>query len=220
MLQRAAKLNIERKRRLRRHRVVSMLAAIVVFRTTYALILPAITMEPTYFCGKEEHTHTDDCYGYITCETLICDAGLHSHDGECLDENGYVACGKADYFIHSHNSYCYNNDGKLICALKEVTEHVNTDSCYEALSVPVTEAVIPEETVTEIQDEASEENEAVPEEITEAHSAESASAESISIASEESKEALLRRYLLFLFVRANYYARIYTVLPVMSKTIR
>lgn len=126
-----------------------MLAAIVVFCTTYALILPAITMETTYFCGKEEHTHTDDCYGYITCETLICDAGLHSHDGECLDENGYVACGKADYFVHSHNSYCYNNDGKLICALKEVTEHVHTDSCYEALSVPVTEAVIPEETVPE-----------------------------------------------------------------------
>lgn len=133
-LQRAAKLNIERRRRLRRHRVVSILAAIVVFCTTYALILPAITMEPAYLCGKEEHTHTDACYGYITCKTLTCDPELHSHSGECLDENGYTACGMADFFIHSHNSYCYSNDGKLICTLKEIHEHTHTDKCYEILS--------------------------------------------------------------------------------------
>ncbi len=186
-LQRAAKLNIERKRRLRRHRVVSILAAIVVFCTTYALILPAITMEPTYFCGKEEHTHTDECYGYVTCETLICAPGLHSHDGECLDENGYVACGMADYFIHSHNSFCYNNDGKLICTLKEISEHIHTDNCYEAPSVPVTEAVIAEEPVTEIQNEASDGTEAITEEITEAPSAEPDSADSIGVVSEEAE---------------------------------
>jgi hypothetical protein len=38
------------------------LACIVVFCTTYALILPAITVEKEYFCGYEEHFHTDFCY--------------------------------------------------------------------------------------------------------------------------------------------------------------
>ena len=41
----AAKLNIEQQRRSLRHRMFTMLAALVVFWTTYALILPAITLE-------------------------------------------------------------------------------------------------------------------------------------------------------------------------------
>lgn len=44
------------------HRVLRSLAVIVVFITTYLLILPAITMERTATCGMEEHTHTDECY--------------------------------------------------------------------------------------------------------------------------------------------------------------
>lgn len=42
--------------------VVSCLASIVVFITTYLLILPAITMESNTYCGYEEHEHTDLCY--------------------------------------------------------------------------------------------------------------------------------------------------------------
>lgn len=45
-----------RLHRKRWHRAVTTLAAIVVFCTVYALILPAITMELT--CQQEEHTHT------------------------------------------------------------------------------------------------------------------------------------------------------------------
>ncbi len=43
-------------------KVVTALAAVVVFVTTYALILPAITMENQTFCGEEEHTHSLICY--------------------------------------------------------------------------------------------------------------------------------------------------------------
>ncbi len=55
----------------KKHRVwqqiVTVLACFVVFCTTYALILPAITMETStdpnpVFCGDEEHNHTLICY--------------------------------------------------------------------------------------------------------------------------------------------------------------
>lgn len=56
----------EYKKENRKHsvwrRIVLGLACCVVFCTTYALILPAITMKQDTFCGKEEHTHTQECY--------------------------------------------------------------------------------------------------------------------------------------------------------------
>lgn len=39
-----------------------VLAIIVVFCTTYMLILPAITMEQETYCGIENHAHTEECY--------------------------------------------------------------------------------------------------------------------------------------------------------------
>ena len=49
-----------RRRKIWR-KIVSTLACLVVFCTTYALILPAITMEGTALCGIEEHEHGDPC---------------------------------------------------------------------------------------------------------------------------------------------------------------
>ena len=49
----------EKRRRWRR--AVSVLACAVVFCTTSALILPAITLSAEPKCGLEEHTHTEDC---------------------------------------------------------------------------------------------------------------------------------------------------------------
>lgn len=69
-----AKKYLKRRRRHRMwKRVVSVLACIVVFVTTYALILPAIALEQekTVYCGYEEHEHTDACYG----DVLICSYG-------------------------------------------------------------------------------------------------------------------------------------------------
>ena len=41
-------------------RVLWILSSVVVFVTTYALILPAITMEPDYICGMEAHVHGEE----------------------------------------------------------------------------------------------------------------------------------------------------------------
>ena len=122
-----------RKRIIRK--IVSVLGCLVVFCTTYALILPAITMENTAYCGVEEHTHTEACYRQNSSKVLVCTAdsfGIHTHDAGCYGENGVILCGKADYLIHSHGEGCYDPDGLLVCALPERSVHVHTDACYAA----------------------------------------------------------------------------------------
>ena len=61
LLQEAIKLNKARKHRMWWHHLVRSLAAVVIFCTTYALILPAITMTRDTICGMEEHTHGQNC---------------------------------------------------------------------------------------------------------------------------------------------------------------
>ena len=78
---------ILRSRRTRQMltRFVSGVAAVVVFVTTYALVLPAITMEQNASCGIPEHQHTDACYE----EQLVCgipEGGGHHHDASCYDK--------------------------------------------------------------------------------------------------------------------------------------
>ena len=124
----------KRRRRLWT-KVVSVLGCLVVFCTTYALILPAITAEKTV-CGFEEHTHTDECYAPLTEEAqtvLSCTTeslGVHSHTETCYDADGNLICGQADYVVHTHDENCYDADGVLVCTLPERTAHVHTDACY------------------------------------------------------------------------------------------
>ena len=98
------------------NKFVRIMACVVVFCTTYALILPAITMEQVYTCGLEEHTHTDSCYviptqpptdptspetetGEPPAETeetvpdatetervLVCELAEHIHDASCVSD--------------------------------------------------------------------------------------------------------------------------------------
>ena len=55
---------------------VSVISAFIVFVTTYALILPAITEAKIAACGIEEHQHTDEC----SPEELICDLPILTGD--------------------------------------------------------------------------------------------------------------------------------------------
>ena len=124
----------ERRSRKRWHRVATCLAAVVVFCTTYALILPAITMEK--HCGLTEHTHTDACYTQVTAiekKVPVCTAerlGIHQHTDTCYDADGKLICGQADYVVHHHDAACYDENGVLWCPLPETEAHQHTDSCY------------------------------------------------------------------------------------------
>lgn len=78
VLQNADQYMKERRRKKWWHKVVISLAVIVVFCTTYALILPAVTMEKQ--CDIPEHTHTDACF---QTEELTCGMEEHIHSEEC-----------------------------------------------------------------------------------------------------------------------------------------
>lgn len=117
-------------------KVVGALACVVVFCTVYALILPAITLERTPQCGKEEHTHSEACYTSAAAGSgriLICtpeSLGLHRHTDTCLDESGEYRCGESDFVVHAHNAACLDESGALRCPLPEVKAHTHDESCY------------------------------------------------------------------------------------------
>lgn len=153
--------SVNRKLRSNKNRktwkkVVTVLMAIVVFCTTYALILPAITLTKTY-CGKEEHQHTEECYqdrllfchpdneadivihqhddscykdGVLICE--LEETELHTHDASCYDENGTLICGKEEIQLHVHDDSCFDQEGNLVCDKKQVIQHQHTDECFTA----------------------------------------------------------------------------------------
>lgn len=122
-----------------RKRVLFVLSCIVVFVTSYTLILPAITMEKktTVICGKSEHTHREDCYAEKTAITFTCADGLHAHTYACYNEAGELFCGRADRYLHTHDESCYDKDGKLICPLEEYAgeAHIHDPSCYDENNV-------------------------------------------------------------------------------------
>ena len=122
-------------RKKRWYRVVTCLAAVVVFCTTYALILPAITMEGES-CGIPEHIHEESCYAQVESASQrvpICTAEglhIHTHTPECYDETGALICGYADFVVHEHDDSCYDEDGTLWCPLPEIKAHEHQASCY------------------------------------------------------------------------------------------
>lgn len=125
----AKKMLKQQKNKQIRKNIVGMFASIIVFCTVYALILPAITMEEEYKCGKDEHSHIDACYGIVeedvqlscTLESL----GCHKHEESCAEE-----CQYADFLIHTHTKECYDPNYELICSLEEVHTHEHTEECY------------------------------------------------------------------------------------------
>ncbi len=134
VLRNAEKYTKVHKRKRLRHRVVTALAGVVVFCTTYALILPAITLEKQ--CDIPEHTHTDACYAQVTSvekRVPVCSAKtleIHQHTAGCYDANGNPTCGYADFVVHSHDSRCYDETGNLWCPLPEIAAHRHTAGCY------------------------------------------------------------------------------------------
>lgn len=118
--------------RKKRHRiwmnVVSILACLVVFCTTYALILPAITLEDAT-CGMEEDQHTETCY----------------------EEENHRICGYADYVIHIHEDNCYDPEGNLICTLPEVDEVSASEDEKENRILSEDDALVSELAAADIQ---------------------------------------------------------------------
>lgn len=136
-------------RKKRWQRVVAVLASITVFCTTYALILPAITMEEPTYCGFEEHVeHKDECYSEK--ETLICtlpEGESHIHDESCLNEDGEYICGLSEgKGAHQHDDSCREITTELMC---ELPIHEHTLQCFSNPDADVENSSIWERTLSE-----------------------------------------------------------------------
>ena len=150
LLRDAEKYTLAHKRKRRWQRVVTALSGVVVFCTTYALILPAITMEKK--CEIPEHTHTEACYTQVTSRekrVLACkveaDVVVHQHDSACWDENGSLVCTLPEIELHRHTDSCYtipevhthgeacytSKRGDLICTQSTEPQHTHTEDCYQ-----------------------------------------------------------------------------------------
>lgn len=109
--------------------IITTLACLVVFVTTYALILPAITMDENAaaVCGLVDHTHSWQCYSEDG--SLVCPLPEHEHDMGCFTTRSPLPsyyCGFT--YEHVHNEDCYE-DGALVCTLAEHKHSIYT-GCY------------------------------------------------------------------------------------------
>lgn len=152
-LQKLTQYAARRKRSRVFRGVLTAIAAVVVFCTTYALILPAITLEgQTVYCGFQDHTHTEDCY-QLACgkEEFI----PHYHSAECRDENGELVCHQEETTIHvhsdkckvaltctqpqreahQHSEGCYETQSVLVCGSAEASGHTHGEGCYQSVNV-------------------------------------------------------------------------------------
>lgn len=130
------------RRRARRVwlRVLFALACVVVFCTTYALILPAITMEhPT--CGLEEHTHTAACYTLVA--TPSDDASEETAAPEAAADDEAPASEETTASEESAAPEQPATDGdaeaaqvqtqtQLVCSYETLGVHQHTADCYDA----------------------------------------------------------------------------------------
>ena len=131
LLREAAKLRQKNHRHKRWQKVVSILACMVVFCTVYALILPAVTMEKTPYCGKEEHTHNEECYE----NKLICGKeegeDAHQHSDDCYREEQVLVCQEPESDGHQHTDECYTEEKVLTCTNTDENHvHSEIDGCY------------------------------------------------------------------------------------------
>ena len=163
LLQKAVKLNKDRKMRKGWQTVVRTLAAGVVFCTTYVLILPAITMEEAPVCGFEAHVHGDACYAQPQAELngcgLAADAVIvHQHSDLCRNAGGELICTLEERSVHTHEDSCYTQEAvlsciathvhseacakteqTLICEIPESDEHIHGEGCFTVTEIPCTE---------------------------------------------------------------------------------
>lgn len=137
----AEKYITARRREKRRRQSAAFLAAVVAFGTFYMLMLPAVTMEQTPYCGLEEHVHGEECYenrlicGFETEQEGTSDSqdGSHVHSDSCYEEQQVLVCTLEESPGHIHDSSCTSVTEGLTCGLEENPGHIHTDACVTTL---------------------------------------------------------------------------------------
>lgn len=96
--------------------------------------------EENLICDKleiKEHQHQSDCMLYsgdtVETKTLICEKQEHTHTDDCYgSEEAYYYCGLNE---HEHSEYCNDSNGELVC---DIIEHKHTDSCKSSQNTTLT----------------------------------------------------------------------------------
>lgn len=112
-------------------KLLTAMACVVVFCTTYALILPAITAEAETFCGLEAHAHTDACYEKVLVCGKVGQDESHTHTAQCYTTEKSLVCTLPEADGHTHTDACKQTEKELICTLPEAHGHTHTDSCKQ-----------------------------------------------------------------------------------------
>lgn len=148
--------NVQRQRHLARRSVamVLVLAMLTAMSVSWRLHQDGIALtadDTRYYCGKEEHKHTDDCYiegtepicgyeeGEIVEETM--DSADEAGDGDSSaadwDEAGSEPESEPaaqeepepEVVLHHHTADCYEEEEVLTCGIE--SDHVHQDYCYD-----------------------------------------------------------------------------------------
>ena len=59
---------------------------------------------------------------------------VHTHNADCYDEYGNLACTLPELEAHTHSDACYLENTTLVCGLEENPGHRHTDDCYTAVT--------------------------------------------------------------------------------------
>lgn len=148
--------NVQWQRHLARRTVamVLVLAMLTAMSVSWRLHQDGIAFtadDTRYYCGKEEHKHTDDCYiegtepicgyeeGEIVEETMDSadDAGDGDSSAADWDEAGSEPESEPatqeepepEVVLHHHTSDCYEEEEVLTCGIE--SDHVHQDYCYD-----------------------------------------------------------------------------------------
>ena len=137
----ARKMSKSHKRKQAWRRIVRTMAMVIIFCTTYALILPAITMQSDTICGMENHTHDEGCYETALVDTLVCtipEEEGHTHGDGCWTETEELStaltCTLQEDEEHSHGDGCWTETKETVstftCTLEEKEGHTHADDCW------------------------------------------------------------------------------------------
>ena len=118
-------LNTYSKDRRSLRQIVTSLSLVVIVIVFWSLKLTGIGIAGEAFCGKSEHSHSDEC---LTKE-LICtleEIEAHQHSESCILKT--LICQQEEILAHQHNDSCIAKT--LICQLEENAEHAHIDTCW------------------------------------------------------------------------------------------
>lgn len=125
-----------KRNRNRAAAVLTALSVIVSLNVFMGLRQPGVTMAGTAMCGREEHSHTDECYEKEPVCTLS--ESAHTHSEACYEERTAeprLNCTRTED-PHEHTEACYemryvepHEESTLVCT-NTAEDHVHDTSCY------------------------------------------------------------------------------------------